>query len=97
MRNISRGGALIECPQVIPPGTEIQLDIAAGALVDAIVVWSKGSNIGVQFSEPFDLKLLGQAKLKANPPTAMVPAFLRSDGFKPDDDHKRAIPRKDSQ
>ena len=97
LRNISRGGALIECPQVLPPGTEIQLDIAAGALVGAIVVWSKGNNIGVQFSEPFDLKLLGQGKLKANPPTAIVPAFLRSDGIPPDDDDERAIPRKDSQ
>ena len=97
LRNISRGGALIECPQVLPPGTEIQLDIAAGALVGAIVVWSKGNNIGVQFSEPFDLKLLGQDKLKANPPTAMVPTFLRSEGSPPDGDHKRAIPRKDSQ
>ena len=78
LRNISRGGALLECPQSLAPGTGIQLDIAAGALVEATVVWSKGNSIGVQFAKPFDLELLGQAKLKASPPTALVPNFLRS-------------------
>ena len=47
LRNISSGGALVECREEIPVGAEIQLDFAAGGLIDAEVRWTKGTQFGV--------------------------------------------------
>ena len=58
LRNISSGGALVECREEMPVGAEVQLDFAAGGLVDAEVRWTKGTQFGVQFKEKFNLKLL---------------------------------------
>jgi hypothetical protein len=57
LRNISSGGALVECRDEVETGTEIKLDFGAG-VVDAKIVWAKGTQFGVQFAEKFDLKLL---------------------------------------
>ena len=46
LRNISSGGALVECREEIPVGAEIQLDFAAGGLIDAKVRWTKGTQFG---------------------------------------------------
>ncbi|MEA3066649.1 MAG: hypothetical protein QOK41_56 [Sphingomonadales bacterium] len=62
LRNISSGGALVECREPLPAGAEIQLDFAAGGLIEATVVWTKGDNFGVQFKSPFNLKLLQSVK-----------------------------------
>ena len=45
LRNISSGGALVECREELPVGAEIQLDFAAGGLIDAEVRWTKGTAI----------------------------------------------------
>jgi EAL domain-containing protein (putative c-di-GMP-specific phosphodiesterase class I) len=63
LRNISSGGALVECREELPVGAEIQLDFAAGGLIEAEIRWSKGTQFGVQFKEKFDLKLLQPGKL----------------------------------
>jgi hypothetical protein len=62
LRNISSGGALVECREPLPAGAEIQLDFAAGGLIEATVMWTKGDNFGVQFKSPFNLKLLQSVK-----------------------------------
>src|SRR5881275_1101602 len=62
LRNISSGGALVECREELPVGAQIKLDFAAGGFVDAEVRWTKGTQFGVQFKEPFNLKLLQPAK-----------------------------------
>jgi predicted signal transduction protein with EAL and GGDEF domain len=66
LRNISRGGALVECREPLPAGAEIQLDFAAGGLIEATVVWTKGDTFGVQFKSPFNLKLLQSVKHPPN-------------------------------
>jgi diguanylate cyclase (GGDEF)-like protein/PAS domain S-box-containing protein len=67
LRNISSGGALVECREEIGVGAEIELDFAAGGLVAGKVVWTRGTQFGVQFSEKFDLKLLQPVKPPAKP------------------------------
>jgi hypothetical protein len=62
LRNISSGGALVECREELPVGAQIQLDFAAGGLIDAEIRWTKGTQFGVQFREKFNLKLLQPGK-----------------------------------
>jgi diguanylate cyclase (GGDEF)-like protein len=76
LRNISSGGALVESREEVAVGAEIQLDFAAGGLIDAKVIWTKGTQFGCQFREKFNLKLLQPAKPSANPATIMAPDYL---------------------
>ena len=76
LRNISSGGALVESREEMPVGAQIQLDFAAGGLIDAEVRWSKGTQFGCQFREKFNLKLLQAAAPAAKAPTMMAPNYL---------------------
>jgi diguanylate cyclase (GGDEF)-like protein len=80
LRNISSGGALVECREEMPVGAQVQLDFAAGGLIDAEVRWTKGTQFGCQFAEKFNLKLLQPAKPAAKAPTMMRPDFLAGGG-----------------
>ena len=76
LRNISSGGALVECREPIDVGAQIRLDFAAGGLHEAEVRWTQGTQFGVQFKERFDLKLLQPAKPGAKSPAVMAPTYL---------------------
>ena len=79
LRNISSGGALVECREEIDVGAQIRLDFAAGGLIDAEVRWVKGTQFGCQFKQPFNLKLLHQ--VAPTPPKtapASIPHYLSS-------------------
>ncbi|MEO8455995.1 MAG: EAL domain-containing protein [Sphingomicrobium sp.] len=76
LRNISSGGALVESREEVAVGAEIQLDFAAGGLIDAKVVWTKGTQFGCQFKEKFNLRLLQPAKPAPNSATVMTPTYL---------------------
>ena len=80
LRNISSGGALVECRQPVEIDKEIELDFAAGGLIAARIVWAKGTQFGVQFREKFNLKLLQQVA-KPTPKGAkfMTPDYMKSD------------------
>jgi diguanylate cyclase (GGDEF)-like protein/PAS domain S-box-containing protein len=80
LRNISSGGALVECREELPVGAHVQLDFAAGGLVEAEIRWTKGTQFGCQFNDKFDLKLLQPAKSAAKGPTVMAPDYLRAGG-----------------
>jgi hypothetical protein len=60
----------------MPVGEQIQLDFAAGGLIDAEVRWAKGTQFGCQFKEKFDLKLLQPAKIAGNTVNVMMPTYL---------------------
>ncbi|WP_294124116.1 EAL domain-containing protein [Sphingomonas sp.] len=79
LRNISSGGALVECREEMPVGKMVQLDIGVGSLLEAKVRWIKGTQFGCQFQEKFNLKLLQQPP-KASPAasTGMTPNYLAS-------------------
>jgi diguanylate cyclase (GGDEF)-like protein/PAS domain S-box-containing protein len=76
LRNISSGGALIECRDELPVGAHIQLDFAAGGLIDAEVRWAKGTQFGCQFTEKFNLKLLQPAKTAGMAGMVPAPSYL---------------------
>jgi hypothetical protein len=76
LRNISSGGALVECREELPVGSNIQLDFAAGGLIPAEVRWTKGTQFGCQFQEKFNLKLLQPTKPTAKAPKMMAPDYL---------------------
>jgi diguanylate cyclase (GGDEF)-like protein/PAS domain S-box-containing protein len=76
LRNISSGGALVECREEVTVGAEIQLDFAAGGLIDATIRWTKGTQFGVQFREKFNLKLLQPAKPATKSTPVMTPHYL---------------------
>jgi EAL domain-containing protein (putative c-di-GMP-specific phosphodiesterase class I) len=84
LRNISSGGALVESREEVEVGTKIQLDFAAGGLIDAEVRWTKGSQFGCQFAEKFNLKLLQQTQPVPGPlpkgAYVMRPDYLKAAG-----------------
>jgi diguanylate cyclase (GGDEF)-like protein len=75
LRNISSGGALVECREELAVGAQIQLDFAAGGLIDAEVRWTKGTQFGCQFKSPFNLKLLQPGK-PAKASAVMTPTYM---------------------
>jgi EAL domain-containing protein (putative c-di-GMP-specific phosphodiesterase class I) len=76
LRNISSGGALVECREELPVGAEVLLDFAAGGLIDAEIRWSQGTQFGCQFRHKFDLKLLQPTKPSGKSPSVMAPNYL---------------------
>jgi hypothetical protein len=83
LRNISSGGALVECREELPVGAQVRLDFGTGGIVDAEVRWTKGTQFGCQFNEKFNLKLLQPAKPAPKPSAVMTPTYLTgSDGGK---------------
>src|SRR5947209_15554996 len=76
LRNISSGGALVECREELPVGAQIELDFAAGGLIDAEVRWTKGTQFGCQFKHVFNLKLLQLAKPPAKGSNATGPTYM---------------------
>ncbi len=76
LRNISSGGALVECREELAFEDRIKLDFAAGGLIDAEVRWTKGTQFGCQFREKFDLKLLQPTKPTTTAPKVMAPNYL---------------------
>ena len=82
LRNISSGGALVECREELPVGAHIQLDFAAGGLIDAEIRWTQGTQFGVQFKEKFELRLLQPARPTGKTAATMaIPDFLKSGDF----------------
>jgi diguanylate cyclase (GGDEF)-like protein/PAS domain S-box-containing protein len=79
LRNISSGGALVECREEMPLGAEIGLDFAAGGVIPGTIVWASGSQFGVQFRDKFNLKLLQPAKPATKAPSVMAPSYLKGD------------------
>ena len=78
LRNISSGGALVECREELPVGAEVQLDFAAGGLIEAEIRWTKGTQFGCQFKEKFNLKLLQPTKPAAKAATVMTPHYMNA-------------------
>jgi EAL domain-containing protein (putative c-di-GMP-specific phosphodiesterase class I) len=78
LRNISSGGALVECREELPVGAEIQLDFAAGGLIAGTVAWTRGEQFGVRFHEQFNLKLLQPTKPVSKSAAVMTPNYLKA-------------------
>lgn len=80
LRNISGGGALVECREELPVGAQIRLDFAAGGIIEAEVRWTKGTQFGCQFKEKFDLKLLQPTAPTTKSHAVVAPDYLKGEG-----------------
>jgi diguanylate cyclase (GGDEF)-like protein/PAS domain S-box-containing protein len=81
LRNISSGGALVECREELPVGAQIELDFAVGGPVAAEVRWTKGTQFGCQFKERFNLKLLQPTAPATKARAVVAPDYLnKSEG-----------------
>ena len=59
VRNISTGGALLECDRMLPVDSKVQLDLPGCGNLGAEVRWAEARRIGLQFEDEFDLRRLG--------------------------------------
>ena len=77
VRNISTGGALLECDRMLPAGSIVQLDVPGAGNLGAEIRWSESGRMGIQFEDEFDLRRLMPGK-----PTSFG-AKLASDRYMP--------------
>jgi len=64
VRNISTGGALLECDRSLPPDSKVQLDLPGCGNLGGEVRWTETKRMGIQFEEEFDLRRLAPGKGK---------------------------------
>jgi diguanylate cyclase (GGDEF)-like protein len=62
LRNISAGGAMIECDRRFVPGTPVELDLDEAGTLDAEVRWCQQGQIGLHFAEQFALGKLARTR-----------------------------------
>jgi diguanylate cyclase (GGDEF)-like protein/PAS domain S-box-containing protein len=90
LRNISSGGALLECSVQLEPGAQVELDVAVGQPRIADVRWVNDLKVGIQFREEFDMKSLAAVQGKAEGPSMLMPAYLASGGGADDNGTNRS-------
>lgn len=62
IRNISAGGAQLECERDLPPEAPIRLHLLNAGTFAGTVSWSTGGQTGIKFDEPFDMRLLANTQ-----------------------------------
>jgi hypothetical protein len=81
LRNISAGGAMIECSGQLNPGDQVELDIAAGEILSAEVRWTRAEQAGLQFAEPIDLNAVTQRPGATQNWEAFAPNYVSSPAY----------------
>ncbi len=76
LRNISAGGAMIECDSELEPGTPVQLDLAEAGTLPAEIRWCQQGQIGLHFGEEFALGKLARTRRKIVPTEMLKPEYL---------------------
>jgi diguanylate cyclase (GGDEF)-like protein len=61
LRNISEGGAMIECERSFQPAEKVTLDLEEAGAVEAEVRWCQRGQVGLRFNAPFRLSSLAPA------------------------------------
>jgi len=75
--NISAGGAMLECDEMLEPGERVVLDLAEAGLVEAEIRWSRDGRHGLRFERAFDMQSLAASK---RPGVKMLrPQYLESE------------------
>ena len=76
LRNISAGGAMIECDNQIEPGTPVELDLAEAGTLPAEVRWCQQGQVGLRFGEEFALGKLARTRRKGGAAQVLKPEYL---------------------
>jgi hypothetical protein len=79
LRNISKNGALIECPVPLPIGAEPLLDLGDAGSIFSRVSWTCGDQVGLAFQTEFDLTELAKSRPDLAPVKWDAPSYLRED------------------
>jgi predicted signal transduction protein with EAL and GGDEF domain len=62
LRNISTGGAMVECDRRFEPGTPVELDLDEAGALAAEVRWCHQGQVGLHFAEEFELPKLARKR-----------------------------------
>ncbi|HEU0097810.1 MAG TPA: EAL domain-containing protein [Allosphingosinicella sp.] len=76
LRNISAGGAMIECESQLEPGTPVELDLSEAGTLAAEVRWCQQGQVGLHFGEEFALGKLARTRRKSAAPKTVTPEYL---------------------
>jgi diguanylate cyclase (GGDEF)-like protein len=76
LRNISAGGAMIECANPLEPGTPVELDLAEAGTLPAEVRWCRQGQVGLHFGEAFALGKLARTRRKSGAAKMVTPEYL---------------------
>jgi diguanylate cyclase (GGDEF)-like protein len=79
LRNISEGGAMIECDRALAAGAAVALDLDAAGLVGAEVRWCQRGQIGLRFDRRFQLGKLARSSKKPKAAKMLQPDYLQPD------------------
>lgn len=79
LRNISTSGALVECSTEYSVGASVYLDLDAAGRIGATVCWARGDQVGLAFTETFDVRKLAQAAPDVVSVDWVVPDYLTPD------------------
>ena len=77
IRNISETGALVESPYSYAPNAEVLLDLGAAGQHFARISWSHGDQVGLSFTQPFDISLLSKSKPEVASAKWSQPDYLK--------------------
>jgi hypothetical protein len=76
LRNISAGGAMIECERPLAPDTLVVLDVDEAGRLEADVRWSQRGQVGLKFRREFELRRLSRPKAGPGGLKMLTPAYL---------------------
>ena len=76
LRNISESGALVDSDVAFPANAEVLLDLEGAGQHFAIVNWSRGDQVGLQFVTPFNIALLAKVKPEVTTHSWQRPSYL---------------------
>jgi diguanylate cyclase (GGDEF)-like protein len=79
LRNISAGGAMIECDRPIAAESRVTLDLDEAGRLPAEVRWSDRGQIGLRFDEPFELRRLARPKPGLAGLKMLTPSYLETE------------------
>jgi len=78
LRNISEGGAMVDCDSALAPGTAVSLDLDETGTVAAEIRWEQRGQLGLRFDRPFNLARLAPAGTPpVRAPAMVVPEYLK--------------------
>jgi diguanylate cyclase (GGDEF)-like protein len=84
LRNISEGGAMVECDRPFAADTRVELDLDAAGLVAAEVRWCRRGQIGLKFERRFPLGRLARAsRARTGTGKMLTPDYLSLDAAAP--------------
>jgi diguanylate cyclase (GGDEF)-like protein len=76
LRNISAGGAMIECDSQLEPGTPVELDLSEAGTLAAEVRWCQQGQVGLNFGKEFALGKLARTRRKGAATQVLKPEYL---------------------